>query len=846
MKKLCYALAFLAVPALAFGQHYASPTYQGVTILGTAAAPTASPLTNSGQIGTTGYTDSAVGVEKSRAQVAESTNATAINSEASRAQAAEALRLSLSGGAMMGALNVPTVALTGSGSTGDVSGMAALATGSATPRTLAARAADVFNVKDYGAKGDDATDDTAAINATEAAWSAYMALHGGAKLVFPGGTYRTTGPMNFTDVQHPNAVIDAGGSIIDPQFNGGIVFDALGSRFLTVNGLSIIGSSTYLPAVGLAVGVVNTTIGVADTNVFNDIFINGYYSVASAYNRSSETSLWEHPRLWNKSTTGYTLVEDGINHFNVQSTFQSNNITVDSPISFNENTYIAGDFREAGGMPAIWLSATRRHTFLGGYIGDTGGSGASCGAVVYSLAGVTDYDSYLWWDVHEEAAGSVTDQLCFDGTNTAPVYNNFTIREMEENASNSIFKVIGSATSPSFDSLNVSILGSATSKMFDAPSLWTVSGQYNLPTGSTMWNLPPGSFQGEGFLGATALFYGNGTNIALPSNLQVSEVSNPGSVSAITLNVVYPGRYWLPSGASFATLPQPTIASPPSGGQQATANTTYVGTNGATNSYYVSAGGYTIPSSGGVGCSVNDVLTLVGGTSTTTTQYTVAAVGSGGSVTELAGLRSGFYTATPAEPIGLTGGTCTTEPQLSGILWFLKGLTLDAGGGGYLSPPTVAFPAGYSLTAQATTTIASSMLLQAGGAQVSLTNTGTNLGVAGTAGSPVVNVGALVDGSGVRVALTTSGYTVPPNTSLVRFTQASTVASAPVSLPIAEGTGMPLADGHPIQFVNYAGPVTALTFSPAVNGWTNGSSLAAYTGIRIRWDETSGAWYREQ
>jgi hypothetical protein len=40
--------------------------------------------------------------------------------------------------------------------------------------------------------------------------------------------------------------------------------------------------------------------------------------------------------------------------------------------------------------------------------------------------------------------------------------------------------------------------------------------------------------------------------------------------------------------------------------------------------------------------------------------------------------------------------------------------------------------------------------------------------------------------------------------------------------------------------------VTAFTFSPAVNGWTNGSTLAANTGLRIRWDATSAAWFREQ
>jgi hypothetical protein len=53
-------------------------------------------------------------------------------------------------------------------------------------------------------------------------------------------------------------------------------------------------------------------------------------------------------------------------------------------------------------------------------------------------------------------------------------------------------------------------------------------------------------------------------------------------------------------------------------------------------------------------------------------------------------------------------------------------------------------------------------------------------------------------------------------------------------------------DATPIQFVNYAGAITALTFSPAVAGWSNGATLSPYTGLRIRWDVTSGTWVREQ
>ena len=61
------------------------------------------------------------------------------------------------------------------------------ATGSITPRTLANRFADVVNVKDFGAKGDGVTDDTAACQA---------AINTGREVYIPSGTYKITTALN--------------------------------------------------------------------------------------------------------------------------------------------------------------------------------------------------------------------------------------------------------------------------------------------------------------------------------------------------------------------------------------------------------------------------------------------------------------------------------------------------------------------------------------------------------------------------------------------------------------------------------------------------------------------------
>lgn len=93
---------------------------------------------------------------------------------------------------------------------GDASATVVTATGSTTARSLANRAADVVNVKDFGAVGDGVTDDTAAINAATASAADSVVL-------FPPAEYNYTFSQpafgtawclpytntNFTDVGFP-------------------------------------------------------------------------------------------------------------------------------------------------------------------------------------------------------------------------------------------------------------------------------------------------------------------------------------------------------------------------------------------------------------------------------------------------------------------------------------------------------------------------------------------------------------------------------------------------------------------------------------------------------------------
>jgi hypothetical protein len=76
-----------------------------------------------------------------------------------------------------------------------------IATGSTTPRTSEARAADVVNVKDHGATGDGNTDDTAAINA-----AIDEGVATGRAVYFPGGTYKVI-PATASTTAGPAALM---------------------------------------------------------------------------------------------------------------------------------------------------------------------------------------------------------------------------------------------------------------------------------------------------------------------------------------------------------------------------------------------------------------------------------------------------------------------------------------------------------------------------------------------------------------------------------------------------------------------------------------------------------------
>jgi hypothetical protein len=151
------------------------------------------------------------------------------------------------------------------------------------------------------------------------------------------------------------------------------------------------------------------------------------------------------------------------------------------------------------------------------------------------------------------------------------------------------------------------------------------------------------------------------------------------------------------AGVGYTTAPTWTASAPTtSGGTTATGTTTLLLYSPVINA-------------GGTGYTVNDVLTIVGGTRTVAAQLTVTSV-SAGVITGVTILGGGTYTATPTYPASVTGGTGSgaTFTLSAGIFT----LAIGVAGSGYIEQPTVSFSGGGGSGATANVTVGNAPTLR--------------------------------------------------------------------------------------------------------------------------------------
>ncbi len=128
------------------------------------------------------------------------------------------------------------------------------ATGSRTGRTMPDRFAEIINVKDWGATGDGATDDTSALQAAiNAAFGSASSPNGSSNyfankaLFFPNGQYKISAPLVFTSVQG-GWIYGAGkrATQIVTTATNGTVFSSNGFAFCMVEAMTLTATGTGL------------------------------------------------------------------------------------------------------------------------------------------------------------------------------------------------------------------------------------------------------------------------------------------------------------------------------------------------------------------------------------------------------------------------------------------------------------------------------------------------------------------------------------------------------------------------------------------------------------------------
>lgn len=205
--------------------------------------------------------------------------------------------------------------------------------------------------------------------------------------------------------------------------------------------------------------------------------------------------------------------------------------------------------------------------------------------------------------------------------------------------------------------------------------------------------------------GIATRFYANGSDanismafqpkgtgaIDLAAGSRGVNISNGGTVTAITRTA---------NGSGYTSFPSVAITAPTTaGGVQAVASVASMIANTAT------------VANGGTGYTLNDVITLSGGTPTASAAtYTVTGV-TGGVITAVTALNFGAYSVLPSNPVSVTGGTGTGATLT--VTWVISNsFTISNAGSGYIEQPQVTFSGGGGSGAAAYATVGSSVTIR--------------------------------------------------------------------------------------------------------------------------------------
>jgi hypothetical protein len=390
----------------------------------------------------------------------------------------------------------------------------------------------VYHLLTYG------TDDTGAINAALTfAKTEYLSnnllrtYHSG--VYFPGRDFLTTGSLDFTGIVSDGFAVTGAGARIHSAAVGMAAVDMIGSRFIRWEGPRITGEEYAPPAIGLQLGRNGPTSISADNHDFENLIVNGRFSVAAVLNENAETTTWNAPRISNDAPGAYAMVMDGVNHFRISSQFTTWTQPAEGNQSFDENVFINPIFFTNGaGSAPLWLAAVHRMRILGGYAANVDQTASQrVGTIIY-IAANTSVDQ-LDLDLHTESTTTDTVEITAPTGVTSTVLEGLRLHDNAPFGSNSIFKIDPQSSLASVVMLNADIdihqTTSSGQKLFDNPSAWTVSGSFYLPDNLT--NLAT-NFSGRLCIGTTC----DATGMTVSASGEASQTL--GSVATLANNAL--------------------------------------------------------------------------------------------------------------------------------------------------------------------------------------------------------------------------------------------------------------------------------------------------------------------
>lgn len=410
---------------------------------------------------------------------------------------------------------------------------------------------EVVDVRQFGAKADGVTDDAPAFNAALRSLRERQHKLGGftvgPKLLIPAGTYCIADSIDMTQLQSINMLIDGNGAVLLARCGGKPVIDALGSRWLAVRDLTVIGDKAAPPSVGIQIGRARNGV-VADDHRFANVKLIGHYTLACLVNVAAETSGFDHLLLWNDyaDPNSYCLIQDGLDHFATRSAFIPETPNRDQDDSFNENEFINCDFRHGGGGVPVWLGDTARHRFYRCYA--AGGGRAAfvvyCGNNSHTMLDV---------DCHCETK-ALKSVFLLTGTRQFVPVQGFSYIDHRTFASRSVFTCEPPVQHVALRDARIEIGSFAVERcrVFDDPRKWQMTGHYS-SADERAWN-GAGGFRGTllqgdavGLVGPVALTVQAGPTEQRPAGLGSGDAGRLFLDLAKGRLVVWSGHAWLDS-----------------------------------------------------------------------------------------------------------------------------------------------------------------------------------------------------------------------------------------------------------------------------------------------------------